>query len=826
MDRPDTDGPDMELVNLTQTSGHGVVNMAFDELRDRAQSEMTESSFMFSKTDDFPKVLSQMEAGAGSGFLYPNLVDIDLGQGDGQQDGGIMVTSTVKLEPADFSAEIRPKMDASRFIANLTVSLDVHQASLTTIVDQLVRAMVTGREADIVSHEICETLYTDDKKTTFAETIQGVVPSNDPDGPIFDNSWVVALCSAPSLKQRRTGIARLVFPVNFGPRLEAVRFIVVVATPSEIKPTKSAIETGRTLATILSHRETRLNLMAAQNRTTFITVLQDSAKSLATVSKSNLLPSPPEEPLCQFMGGLQENITRRLRYYGSDFLDGIQDMRSIQKTLSTTLFIYFSVIFPCIAFGALNATNTNSKSDANRALLGQAVGGLAWAFFAGQPMIIIATTALVSLYSKVVYEMALVLDEDFYTVYAWCGLWSTLFTVIYSVFGLSNLIKFSTRCVEEIFASFIVICFFTDAIRGLVGSFMSNYFTEACYQTVSDNISNNSYTYLDLVDSSADLGGCHRDAAILGLILMLGTLWLSLTIFEFKDSAYLTPGIRELLSEYALPLGVIVFSFVGMTAFSQVASETFQVSEQIEFKMANLTTSWKVIGSTAGMGFALSLLFFMDQNITGQIVNSPVNRMVKGEAKHLDMLWIAIVNCFMSIFGLPWMHGILPQSPLHVVCMADSQEILDNGHVRLVITRVRETRLTGILAHVLIALTVVFFPWTLSTVPKSVLDGLFLYCAVSALRGNSFWERLQLLITEQTQYPANHYVRKCPQKSMHIFTVSQLFQLAILSFIGYAPWTYVQMAFPVFIAILIPIRHWFMPLVVNRAYLRALDAFE
>ena len=42
---------------------------------------------------------------------------------------------------------------------------------------------------------------------------------------------------------------------------------------------------------------------------------------------------------------------------------------------------------------------------------GQAIGGLVWALFAGQPLVVIATTASVSLYSKVVYEMSIVLDE-------------------------------------------------------------------------------------------------------------------------------------------------------------------------------------------------------------------------------------------------------------------------------------------------------------------------------------------------------------------------------------------------------------------------------
>lgn len=167
---------------------------------------------------------------------------------------------------------------------------------------------------------------------------------------------------------------------------------------------------------------------------------------------------------------LIENIQRRLGYYVSDIVDGVIDVKCFLKTLSTTFFLYFSVILPCIAFGVLNKKNTGNNINESRALLGQVIGGLAWAFFAGQPMLIIATTALVALYSKVVYEISLNLDEDFFTVYAWVGLWNTLFIFLYSIFGVSNLIRFSSRSPEEIFTIFITTCFTVDAISSLVSS--------------------------------------------------------------------------------------------------------------------------------------------------------------------------------------------------------------------------------------------------------------------------------------------------------------------------------------------------------------------
>ena len=155
------------------------------------------------------------------------------------------------------------------------------------------------------------------------------------------------------------------------------------------------------------------------------------------------------------------------------------------------------------------------------------------------------------------------------------------------------------------------------------------------------------------------------------------------------------------------------------------------------------------IGVSAALGFALSILLFMDQNITGQIINAPNNRMKKGGAAHLDILWIGIINCILSVYRLPWMHAVLPHSPLHVECMADFEERIDDGHVHTTIVKVRETRVTGILCHILILITLVAIPIIFSYIPKAVLDGLFLYCSFASLRGSSLYERIMLIFTQQ-----------------------------------------------------------------------------
>ena len=59
-------------------------------------------------------------------------------------------------------------------------------------------------------------------------------------------------------------------------------------------------------------------------------------------------------------------------------------------------------------------------------------------------------------------------------MYCAVGLWNSFFIILYSVFGVSRLMRWSTRSTEEIFAIFISIAFAVDASRdALVGKLSS-----------------------------------------------------------------------------------------------------------------------------------------------------------------------------------------------------------------------------------------------------------------------------------------------------------------------------------------------------------------
>lgn len=127
--------------------------------------------------------------------------------------------------------------------------------------------------------------------------------------------------------------------------------------------------------------------------------------------------------------------------------------------------LFFACIFPCVAFGVVDQQKTDGKIGPKEALLGQAIGGLIFALFSGQPLVIIATTAPLCLYTEIVHRIAVNLNVDFFDLFAAVGLWNAFFLLLYVLFDLSKLMKFCTRSTEEIFATFIFFAFTIDAIN-------------------------------------------------------------------------------------------------------------------------------------------------------------------------------------------------------------------------------------------------------------------------------------------------------------------------------------------------------------------------
>jgi hypothetical protein len=218
----------------------------------------------------------------------------------------------------------------------------------------------------------------------------------------------------------------------------------------------------------------------------------------------------------------------------------------------------------------------------------------------------------------------------------------------------------------------------------------------------------------------------------------------------------------------------------------------------------------------------VTVLMFLDQNITARIVNSADHRLQKGEAYHLDLAVVGLLMGVCSLFGLPWLVAATVRSINHVRSLATVEEVVGpRGATRDRINHVRENRITPLAIHLLMGLSLLLLP-LLRSVPMAVLYGLFLFMGVVSMSGNQFFERISLWLRDPALYPVTHYIRRVPNRTIHAFT---LLQVACLAVLWVVKSSVLGILFPVFIAFLVPIR-----LLAGRYFseehLAALDAEE
>lgn len=91
----------------------------------------------------------------------------------------------------------------------------------------------------------------------------------------------------------------------------------------------------------------------------------------------------------------------------------------------------------------------------------------------------------------------------------------------------------------------------------------------------------------------------------------------------------------------------------------------------------------------------------------------------------------------------------------------------------------------------------------LRQIPMSVLFGVFLYMGIASMSGVQLFERIRLLFMPVKHHPSTIFVRRVPTWKMHIFTLVQVFCLAVLWAVKSSRYS---LAFPFFLILMVPLR--------------------
>eukprot|EP00063_Salmo_salar_P008693 XP_013983528.1 PREDICTED: electrogenic sodium bicarbonate cotransporter 1-like isoform X1 [Salmo salar] len=541
----------------------------------------------------------------------------------------------------------------------------------------------------------------------------------------------------------------------------------------------------------------------------------------------------------KFCGGLILDIKRKLPFFASDFYDAIHI-----QSLSAILFIYLGTVTNAITFGGLLGDATENMQGVLESFLGTAVTGAIFCLLAGQPLTILSSTGPVLVFERLLFNFSKDNDFDYLEFRLWIGLWSAFFCLVLVATDASFLVQYFTRFTEEGFSSLISFIFIYDAFKKMLklahynpinADYDPNYVTTydcrcmplpddgnmtGLYSDVSSWI-NDTDLPVNATWASLDKEQCVKyggeligpacgfvpDVTLMSFILFLGTYTCSMCLKKFKFSRFFPTTVRKLISDFAIILAIVIFC--GVDAL--VGVDTPKLIVPTEFKPTSPNRGWFVppFGgnpwwvylAAALPALLVTILVFMDQQITAVIVNRKEHKLKKGAGYHLDLFWVAVLLIVCSFMGLPWYVAATVISIAHIDSLKMETQCSAPGEQPKFLG-VREQRVTGVIVFVLTGLSVFMAP-ILKFIPMPVLYGVFLYMGVASLNGVQFMDRLQLLLMPAKHQPDLIYLRHVPQRRIHLFTFIQALCLALLWVLKS---TVAAIIFPVMILALVAVR--------------------
>ncbi|CAI9604266.1 unnamed protein product, partial [Staurois parvus] len=198
-------------------------------------------------------------------------------------------------------------------------------------------------------------------------------------------------------------------------------------------------------------------------------------------------------------------------------------------------------------------------------------------------------------------------------------------------------------------------------------------------------------------------------------ILFFGTFVCTTSLKSFQTSRYLSATVRKLTGDFSVILTIVIFCAVDIMC----GLETPKLIVPSEFKPTNPNRSWFVfpfgrnpwwVCLLSGVpAILITILLFMDQQITAVILNRKENKLKKGAGLHLDFFCIALLIIVMSFMGLPWYVSATVISLAHMNSLKMETTVSAPGEQPKFLG-IREQRVTGLAVFILTGASVFLSP--------------------------------------------------------------------------------------------------------------------
>lgn len=311
---------------------------------------------------------------------------------------------------------------------------------------------------------------------------------------------------------------------------------------------------------------------------------------------------------------------RRKPHYLSDWTDGFKRKRQV---IPAVLFLYFACLAPAVSFGTIASEITNGSIGVVEFLLGSGIAGVMYSILSGQPMAFLAPTGLTLAFTSGLFRFCSLRQLSFFPVYAWVGIWTSLFMTLLGVGGSSKTIRYCTRFTDEVFNGLLSVNFIYEAVSSLRRNFMIAHMNDPMNLTMP----------------------------FVALSMALGTFLSTMKVVKFEATKFFNTKVRTQIKNFGPVTVILTFTLLNLLPWFKkfhvptlIVPDTFQLAGGRSFLVGlkDIPTNYRML--CAFPALLLTALFFMDQNISVRLVNSPDNKLKKGPAYNVDMVALGIIT--------------------------------------------------------------------------------------------------------------------------------------------------------------------------------------
>ncbi|KAI5078827.1 hypothetical protein GOP47_0006880 [Adiantum capillus-veneris] len=368
-----------------------------------------------------------------------------------------------------------------------------------------------------------------------------------------------------------------------------------------------------------------------------------------------------EETFVPFRG-IKNDIRGRLHFYNQDWTGGFS---SGFRIFAPTMYIFFASALPVISFGEQLDAATNGTLTAVQTLASTSFCGIVHSFIGGQPLLILGvaepTVIMYTFMFNFVKDKTEIGTGLFLAWAGWVCVWSAVLLILLAILGACSLIDRFTRMAGELFGLLIAMLFMQEAIRGVVGEFMTP---------------QRQNPFLAQFQPSWRFAN-----GLFGIVLGFGLLTTALQTRKARSWRYGPGWFRGFAADYGVPLMVLIWTGVSFASAGHVPEGIPRRLNSPNPWSPDASKNWTVVREMLQVPILhifsafipatmIAVLYYFDHSVASQLAQQKEFNLRRPSAYHHDLLLLGFLVVACGLLGIPPSNGVIPQSPMHTKCLA------------------------------------------------------------------------------------------------------------------------------------------------------------